>query len=332
MVLAVPRDEVAVMLVVDVSGSMAATDLQPTRLGAAKQAGQQLLDALPANAQAGLITFDTTARVAAPLTTDSGAVKRALGALIPGGGTAIGDGLSAALDQLDQRPTGAQRQRAPAAVILFSDGQSNADRIPPGLPSRFPGSHPTLTRHACTITPRRPTRSRLGHSPAPDRRRRAGGLVPGPDVGEPDRPARARMVGPGAHTGRDRPSPVAVGLDGFLDPRLRVASDRARALHLCAELGAVRLGRAGVRLGILISENALPALGLSSGRGGGSNAIFGFWHQLHTLSADAVLVLAGIHLGLNWRWVVDAFKRIVHIGGRRGPAGPRPRRTVEVEA
>jgi hypothetical membrane protein len=51
--------------------------------------------------------------------------------------------------------------------------------------------------------------------------------------------------------------------------------------------------------GIVISENALPALGLSPGRGG--TPIFGFWHQLHTLSADAVLVLAAIHLGFNWR-------------------------------
>lgn len=68
--------------------------------------------------------------------------------------------------------------------------------------------------------------------------------------------------------------------------------------------------------GIVISEQALPALGISIGRG--ANPIFGFWRQLHTLSADAVLVLAAIHLGLNWRWVVSAIKQVLHIGARRG--------------
>jgi hypothetical protein len=66
--------------------------------------------------------------------------------------------------------------------------------------------------------------------------------------------------------------------------------------------------------GMLISENALPALGLSLGR---ASPIFGFWHQLHTLSADAVLVLAAVHLGLNWRWIVSAVKQILHLGPRR---------------
>ena len=67
--------------------------------------------------------------------------------------------------------------------------------------------------------------------------------------------------------------------------------------------------------GLVISENALPALGLSLGTRGGT-PMFGFWHQLHTLSADAVLVLAAIHLGLNWRWVVSASKQVLHIGSR----------------
>jgi Domain of unknown function (DUF4405) len=73
--------------------------------------------------------------------------------------------------------------------------------------------------------------------------------------------------------------------------------------------------------GILISQNVLPALGLSTGRGG--TALFGFWHQLHTLSADAVLVLAALHLGLNWRWVVNACKHLVLRGNRRNSSGSR---------
>ena len=68
--------------------------------------------------------------------------------------------------------------------------------------------------------------------------------------------------------------------------------------------------------GLVISENAMPALGLSLGARGGT-PLFGFWHQLHALSADAVLILAGIHLGLNWRWVISTMKQVLRIGGRR---------------
>lgn len=76
--------------------------------------------------------------------------------------------------------------------------------------------------------------------------------------------------------------------------------------------------------GMLISENALPALGFTPSR---ASALFGFWHRLHTFTADAVLVLAAIHLGLNWRWVVNACKQLLHMGTVR----PRAQRRVEVE-
>lgn len=72
--------------------------------------------------------------------------------------------------------------------------------------------------------------------------------------------------------------------------------------------------------GILISEAALPGLGLPTARSTGSS-IFRFWRLLHTVSADAVIVLAGIHLGLNWRWVLNAFRRLFG-GPRRRPARP----------
>lgn len=68
--------------------------------------------------------------------------------------------------------------------------------------------------------------------------------------------------------------------------------------------------------GILISEAALPGLGLPTARSSGSS-LFRFWRLLHTFSADAVIVLAGIHLGLNWRWVVNALRTIVRFPGHR---------------
>ena len=70
--------------------------------------------------------------------------------------------------------------------------------------------------------------------------------------------------------------------------------------------------------GILISEAALPSLGLPTARSTGSS-LFRFWRLLHTVSADAVIVLAGIHLGLNWRWVLNAVRHVARLPRQRSP-------------
>lgn len=144
-VISIPKDQSNIVIVIDVSGSMAANDLQPTRLSAAKQAAQDFVNNLPSNAKVGLISFNTIARVEATMTTDHNAVNRAIQNLNAGGGTAIGDGLDAALKQItaqaDQAtPTpnatananGQQEQpsQIPAVVVLLSDGKSNAG-VPP---------------------------------------------------------------------------------------------------------------------------------------------------------------------------------------------------------
>src|ERR1700737_4885460 len=72
MVLAVPRDQASVMLVIDVSGPMDARDIQPTRLSAAKQSAQQLVSSLPGGAQVGVIAFSDRASVSAPLSVQPG--------------------------------------------------------------------------------------------------------------------------------------------------------------------------------------------------------------------------------------------------------------------
>ena len=130
MVLAVPRDGASVMLVLDVSGSMNARDLQPTRLGAARQAAKQLVSDLPSGAQVGVVAFSDHAYVAAPLSANTAGTQRALDQLTANGGTAIGDGLSLALDQLAHRPTDTQGEQGPAEVVLLSDGESNAGTPP----------------------------------------------------------------------------------------------------------------------------------------------------------------------------------------------------------
>src|SRR2546427_10103026 len=100
------------MLAVDVSGSMAATDVQPTRIEAAIAAGRTLIDKLPRNAQVGLVIFNSQAEVIAPLTGDKGSVKDALGTLAPGGGTAGCSAIQGAPPQLASitDPNSPQRQ------------------------------------------------------------------------------------------------------------------------------------------------------------------------------------------------------------------------------
>jgi Ca-activated chloride channel family protein len=131
MVLAVPRSGADVMLVIDVSGSMAASDLQPTRLGAATSAARQFIESLPDGAQVGVVSFSQGASVVAPLTSDRLRAEDALASLTPEGGTAIGDGLSAALSQLAQRPAG-----DPGLVVLLSDGENNLGQAPMSVATR----------------------------------------------------------------------------------------------------------------------------------------------------------------------------------------------------
>jgi len=122
----VPKDQTNIVLAVDVSGSMAATDVQPTRMQAAIDAGRTLIDKLPGNAQVGLVIFNSQAQVVVPLTQDKGSVKDALGTLGPGGGTAIGSAIQVAVAQLANiAQTNKALKQPPAMVVLLTDGTSN---------------------------------------------------------------------------------------------------------------------------------------------------------------------------------------------------------------
>jgi len=124
--LEVARNNSSVMLVIDVSGSMAATDVQPTRLDAARSAARTLIDKLPANTRIGLISFNGSATVNAALSDDRQSVAAALDGLQPGGSTAIGDALSLAVGQLAPGPAPASGvRRQPAMIVLLTDGASN---------------------------------------------------------------------------------------------------------------------------------------------------------------------------------------------------------------
>jgi Ca-activated chloride channel homolog len=129
----VPKGQTSVVLALDVSGSMAAGDVQPTRMDAAIKAGQTLIDKLPGQAEVGLVVFNSAAAVVTAPTQDHNGVKEALGGLRANGGTAIGEAIQVSVAQLAKlagpAPSPSAKQ-SPALVILLTDGTSNTG-IPP---------------------------------------------------------------------------------------------------------------------------------------------------------------------------------------------------------
>jgi Ca-activated chloride channel homolog len=131
MALSVPEDRATVVLVVDTSGSMRADDVNPTRLDAARAAINVSLDKLPKRVRVGLVSFDSEVSVLAAPTPDRNQVREATGFLSPGGGTALGDGLTAAVDLAVGAVRGGSGKRPPAAVLLLSDGKQTQGNTRP---------------------------------------------------------------------------------------------------------------------------------------------------------------------------------------------------------
>lgn len=98
MLVNVPREDATVILGIDVSGSMTAVDVSPSRLAAAKSAATAFLDQLPAGVRVGLVAFSSQPRTLVEPTADRQAVRTAIDGLIAKGGTAMGDALNAMLD------------------------------------------------------------------------------------------------------------------------------------------------------------------------------------------------------------------------------------------
>jgi Ca-activated chloride channel homolog len=108
----------AVVLCVDTSGSMRATDVAPTRADAAAAAVRAFVDSVPDGTRLGIVAFAAGAGVVAPLTDDKDAVRDAIARIPPpNGGTAIGDALATAAREL---PKSGRR-----AIVLITDGVNN---------------------------------------------------------------------------------------------------------------------------------------------------------------------------------------------------------------
>ena len=125
---AVPREQAGVMLVLDVSLSMAAADVAPDRITAAKAAAIEFGRAAPEELRIGVAAFSEISFLASPLTRNRAQTEAAIQSLRPLAGTAIGDGLWVALDEIAAQTDAGEQ--APASVLLLSDGHSNRGREP----------------------------------------------------------------------------------------------------------------------------------------------------------------------------------------------------------
>jgi Ca-activated chloride channel family protein len=143
----VAKDRATVILVVDVSRSMEAKDVKPSRIGAATAAVRTFLDKVPDRLQVGLIAFAGDPAVAAPPTTDHSLVREALNTLewYPSfGGTAIGDALAEAV-RIGQEAVGGgngnlasvttaaptNRTHGLVSILLLSDGAQTRGQLLP---------------------------------------------------------------------------------------------------------------------------------------------------------------------------------------------------------
>jgi Ca-activated chloride channel homolog len=128
----VKDQEATVVLVLDVSGSMASKDVKPTRLRAVKVAALRFVDKLPKGYRMSLITFSDHVAVSVPATHDMTAMRDAIQRAKTGPqGTALADAVSRAVDVARRvRGTGG-KNRPPAVAVLFSDGGQTAGRITP---------------------------------------------------------------------------------------------------------------------------------------------------------------------------------------------------------
>lgn len=148
MVLSLPRVQGTVMLVFDVSGSMAADDFKPTRMEAAKVAAQEFVTAQPRNIQIGVVAFSDNGFAVQVPTDDQATILAAIKRLSPQRGTSLANGIFAALKTLEvgagstryytnltpaptPSPTPVPKGTfTPGVIILLTDGNNNENPDP----------------------------------------------------------------------------------------------------------------------------------------------------------------------------------------------------------
>jgi Ca-activated chloride channel family protein len=130
----VPKERATVVLAIDTSLSMEATDVAPSRIAAAQQAALSFIDELPPQINVGLVSFDGVARVRVTPTTDRRPVRTAIETLELGPATAIGEAIFAGLDAIAAAPSstddgdGEEPEPVPARMVVMTDGKTTVGR------------------------------------------------------------------------------------------------------------------------------------------------------------------------------------------------------------
>jgi Ca-activated chloride channel homolog len=128
--LLIPHREATVVLAIDVSRSMDATDVRPTRLAAATTAAKAFLAKIPTTYNVALVAFGSRAFLAVPPTTDHALVSTGLDTLSSGEGTALGDAILLSA-RVGQREKAIEGVVPPTTVLLISDGARQGGQTAP---------------------------------------------------------------------------------------------------------------------------------------------------------------------------------------------------------
>ncbi|MDR0782742.1 MAG: VWA domain-containing protein [Propionibacteriaceae bacterium] len=117
----VARERATIVLIIDISQSMMATDVEPNRLEAAKAAALNFVAEIPDGFNIGIVSLSGTPSVRLAPNSNKQAVRRVIESLVTQDGTAIGDALQAALSAVAGMPEG-DKDKVPAMIVLLSDG------------------------------------------------------------------------------------------------------------------------------------------------------------------------------------------------------------------
>lgn len=125
----VPRERATVIVAIDVSLSMQASDVDPDRLKAAQAAANRFIDELPPTLNVGIVSFAGTASVLVPPSLDRAPAHAAINNLRLAESTAIGEAIFTSIDALLAVPTEeGELEPPPARIVLLSDGETTIGR------------------------------------------------------------------------------------------------------------------------------------------------------------------------------------------------------------
>lgn len=121
-------EKAVVVLAIDVSLSMSATDVAPSRIEVAKKSAIRFVDNAPTDTLIGVVAFDSAAQQIISATDNRDAVRRVISRLEPGTGTAIGEAIFASLDTITTAADAGDVEKAVGTIILLSDGTTTTGR------------------------------------------------------------------------------------------------------------------------------------------------------------------------------------------------------------